>query len=127
MALVYAGAYTVMGLQVALPFFLVASIVLAITVLYDMRHMVIPHALSVVLGVLSLATFFLTPMDAGSRAMTLFSSGICGLLFFALHICSRGRAMGLADTPLVMSLALLAGTRLFQDLFFRFGLAHLLG
>lgn len=127
MGLLFVGAYLSIGLVSVLPFFLLALVVLAIIVLYDLRHTVIPHPLSVVFGAIALTVFFLTPMPTDVRGLVLMSAGGYGLIFFALHVLSRGRAMGLADTPLVMSLTLLAGTRAFSGLLLSFWIGALIG
>lgn len=127
MALLFVGAYLSIGVAPALPFFLAALVVLAITVLYDMRHTVIPHPLSILLGMLAFTTFVVMPMDMGTRGLVLLSAGLYGLAFFALHMLSRGRAMGLADTPLVMSLTLLAGTQAFAGLMLSFWIGAVIG
>lgn len=127
LAVLFARAYVLFGISTSLLFLLVAVFFLVIIVLYDLRHTIIPHGLSVLFALSALGFFIVTPMTAGDRGLTLFSAAIYGLLFLGLHVLSRGRAMGLADAPLVMSLTLLAGVQAFSGLLLSFWIGALVG
>ncbi len=105
----FALAYLKLGLSLALLLFLLALCTLAFVVLYDLRHTVVPIAASNTLLVVSLAFAYVTARSMSELGLALLIAGATGLFFFALHFFSRGRAMGLGDTPVALSLSLLAG------------------
>lgn len=77
----------------------------AITI-YDLRHKVIPDGLSYAAAVLAALTAYLT----GSHALIDWLAGpILAAFFGALWLATRGRAIGLGDAKLALSIGLLLG------------------
>lgn len=93
-----------------------AGIVLLITlpillgvVLYDLMHTVVPWQGSVLLFLSTLAFAIAREGITPALGYTLLCASGIALAFLLLHVCSGGRAMGLGDTPIALSLSLLAG------------------
>lgn len=120
-------AYLHIGLIIALPFVLIALSLLLALVLYDLNHQILPFsllALFVIAGALS--GFFL------SQSFTQFSNTFLTALSIAaflalIHFLSRGRAMGLADSPFVFGLSLLVGPAAFPGFVFSFWIGAVIG
>ncbi len=120
-----AGGY-MFGFTPVLAVFLVFSVVLFFTVIYDLRHLIVPIGSSVALIVLALA---FTGMRYGvmlSLPIGLVAA-IIALGFFLLYALSRGRAMGLGDTPVAFACALVAGNQAFPGLLYSFWIGALIG
>ena len=126
-AAIFVFSYRTIGLSLALPFLLVALTLLFIIVLYDLRHTIIPYGLSALLGAVSFIYFVLTVENGEQAGLTLFLGGLFALAFLALHVFSRGRAMGLGDAPLVLFLSLLAEGQAFAGLLFSFWIGAVIG
>lgn len=127
LAVSFAAAYHLFGLTPVLPCFLAALIVLLFIVLYDLRHMIVPSGSSTLLIALSLAVAVLRAPAEQALGLVLLMAGTISLFFFLLHVCSRGRAMGLGDAPVALGLSLLAGTQAFAGLLFSFWIGALYG
>lgn len=109
---VFVLGYLALGLSLSLALFLAIAVVLAFIVLYDLRHTVVPVFASSTLITLCLVYALLASPSAQALGATLLSSGAVGLFFFLAYALSRGRAMGLGDTPVALALALLVGSGL---------------
>lgn len=105
----FALAYLSFGLSPLLPLFLLALTLLAALVLYDLAHQILPPFLLALFLLASGAFGYLSAPDAEALRVSLIVAGAFALFFFALFALSAGRAMGLADAPLVAGLAFLAG------------------
>lgn len=124
----FALAYLKLGFSPALLALLGTFSVLAFIVLYDLRHTVVPAVASSMLIILSLAYALLTSGGAEQLGQTLMVAGAIGLAFFLLHYVSKGRAMGLGDSPVALALALLTGGSLaFAGLLFSFWIGAVIG
>ena len=124
----FALAYLKLGLSIALLVLLGLFSVLTFIVLYDLRHTVVPTAASTLLVVLSLLYALLTSGGPEQLGQTLLVAGVIGFAFFLLHYVSRGRAMGLGDSPVALALALLTGGSLaFAGLLFSFWIGAVIG
>ena len=124
----FALAYLKLGLSIVLLALLAAFSVLMFIVLYDLRHTVGPTVASTLLVVLSLVYALLTSGGAEQLGQTLLVAGIIGFAFFLLHYVSRGRAMGLGDSPVALALALITGGSLaFAGLLFSFWIGAVIG
>lgn len=124
----FALAFLKLGFVLALIPLLLAFVLLTFIVLYDLRHTVVPPGASTLLIVLSLAyavlAYGITPMLGGALLM----AGIVGLGFFLLFALSRGRAMGLGDSPVALALALIVGGSLaLPGLLFSFWIGAIVG
>ncbi len=120
-------AYLKLGLTIALVSVLVALTLLLALVLYDLAHQILPpKLLTPFLLVSALAGFLQSPtLDLWYGEVL---TALCIGLFLALiHVVSRGRAMGLADAPFALSLALLTGYTALSGFIFSFWIGALIG
>lgn len=120
-------AYTMRGPSASLPFMLLALSTLLALVLYDVNHQILP---SVLLGafvmVSAAAGFYLAPsLEAFSLSVIVALLIACSLAL--IHLFSGGRAMGLADAPLVFGLALLVGPAALPGFVFSFWIGAVIG
>ncbi|MDQ1299565.1 MAG: leader peptidase (prepilin peptidase) / N-methyltransferase [Patescibacteria group bacterium] len=121
-------AYLKLGLSLALIMILAAFAVLAFIVMYDLRHTVVPTTASTLLIVSSLGYALLTSGGNMHLGQTLLVAGVMGFLFFMVHFLSRGRAMGLGDSPVALALSLLTGGSLaIAGLLFSFWIGAVVG
>ncbi|MDB5265558.1 MAG: Leader peptidase (Prepilin peptidase) / N-methyltransferase [Parcubacteria group bacterium] len=127
LAIAFAAAYHLFGFSLVLPFFLVALIVLLFIVLYDLRHMIVPTGSSTLLLVLSVIVAVLRAPALQALGLVFLVAGAIAIFFFLLHVCSRGRAMGLGDAPVALALSLLVGTQAIAGLMFSFWVGALYG
>lgn len=115
------------GLSFALLFLLSALLVLMFIVLYDLRHMIVPPVASTLLILLSLA-YAVSMWGTGELlGIVLILSGSIALFFFLLFALSKGRAMGLGDSPVALALSLLAGPQALAGLLFSFWIGAVIG
>lgn len=117
---VFVVAYLSLGLSFELLIFLVALIVLFFIVRYDLRHTVIPPYANLLFALCAVVFAYMTAPSLGAFLEIVFVAGVFGGAFLLLHLLSQGRAMGLADAPLVFSLSLLAGVYAFGGLLLSF-------
>jgi prepilin signal peptidase PulO-like enzyme (type II secretory pathway) len=120
-------AYRTIGFDAALPFFLLSLSLLAILVLYDLAHQILPpKLLGAFLGVSAISGFLRAPtLDIWYQEVLI---AFCVGAFLALiHVLSRGRAMGFADAPFVFALALLIGPHAFSGFIFSFWIGAVIG
>ncbi len=109
MALAVLSAFVIHGLTPAFFILLAALLVLLFIVLYDIRHTIVsmrPVVGFVVIAILYRAVLAPDPLSLG---LSLMVAGVAASIFLAFHVFSRGRAMGLGDTPVVLGLAILTG------------------
>lgn len=123
----FALSYFTLGFTLPLaPFLLSLSLLLAL-VLYDLAHQILPSSLLAVFVVASAATgFFIAPSPSAFYSSLVTALAIAMSLAL-IHYLSRGRAMGLADAPLVFGLALLAGTNALSGFIFSFWIGAVIG
>lgn len=126
LGIAFALSYSVIGPVLALAPFLVALAVLAFIVLYDLRHTIVPPTASSLLFALSFS-YALLAFSEEALAGIFITSGVIGLFFLALHVFSRGKAMGLGDAPVALALSCLAGPFAFSGLLFSFWIGALCG
>lgn len=123
LGILFAVAYMQFGLSFVLLWFLLALLVLAFIVLYDLRHtLVLPQASA---ALILLALCF--RLAVGGVWYALAAACCIALFFFLLYALSRGRAMGLGDTPVSFGLALLSGPAALPGLFFSFWIGGVIG
>lgn len=121
-------AYLKLGLSLALLVLLGLFSVLAFVVLYDLRHTVVPSIASSLLVILSATYAVLVSGGAEQLGQSLVVAGGIGLAFFLLHFASKGRLMGLGDSPIALALALMTGGSLaFAGLLFSFWIGAVIG
>lgn len=120
-------SFLMFGISLALVCFLTALCVLAFVVIYDLRHTLVPPGGSSLL-IASCAVFALaTAQTLSSLVHTTLIAGVIALFFFGLYYFSKGRAMGLGDTPVSFALALLAGERALPGFLFSFWIGGVIG
>lgn len=123
----FAYAYVVFGITLGLLAFLLSLSLLTFIVLYDLRHTIVPPLASTLL-VLSSAMFaFSMSSSLHQLGYTLLVAGSIGLGFFLLYALSRGRVMGLGDSPVALALSLLAGPYALSGLMFSFWIGAVVG
>jgi prepilin signal peptidase PulO-like enzyme (type II secretory pathway) len=124
----FALAFGSLGLEPALPIMLAALVTLTFVVLYDLRHTVVPLAGSVLLFIFSFLFALLTSSGSPELGLSFLSAGLVALFLFLLYALSQGRAMGLGDAPVALSLALLVGGgQALAGLLFSFWIGALFG
>jgi leader peptidase (prepilin peptidase) / N-methyltransferase len=123
----FALAYVRLGLTLALALMLIALALLLALVLYDLAHQILPSSLLYPFVVVSAVTGYLSAASTrdfiGVLLVALLIAGSLALL----HIFSRGRAMGLADAPLALALALLTGSAALTGFVFSFWVGAVVG
>lgn len=124
---VFALGYWFIGPTLALPAFCAAVAVLAFIVLYDLRHTIVPRVASSALIVCAIMFALLSTGVDYMFGVSLVVASIIGLAFLALHVFTRGKAMGIADAPVAFALALLAAPYAFTGLLFSFWIGAVWG
>lgn len=124
---VFLGAFLFFGLTLQLGLFLLALLPLAFIVIYDLRHTLVPMEASALFIFLSLVFAFVQAGSLVSLIPTIaYAAGIAAF-FFLLFALSRGRAMGLGDTPVSFGLGLLAAHASLAGLLFSFWVGGVIG
>ncbi len=116
-----------LGLTFSLGWFLLALSVLVFIVAYDLRHTVVPQTASTLLVLFSVAFALSSQSVVYLLGTTLLTAGIIGLGFYLAHVLSKGRAMGLADTPIAFALSLLVAPYALSGLLFSFWIGAVWG
>lgn len=127
LAALFFFAYQMLGASLSLALLLFVLLVLAFIVLYDLRHTVVPPVASALLLISSLAFAYSVAPSLASFGAALFSGGVIGLAFLLAFALSRGRAMGLGDAPVALSLSLVAAPYAFSGLLFSFWIGAVVG
>ncbi|MES2668743.1 MAG: prepilin peptidase [Patescibacteria group bacterium] len=124
----FALAFFMHGLTAPLVPLLLVFATLAFIVLYDLRHTIVPPVSSTLLIVFALAYRALVSGGNDALGLSLMIAGLIGLGFFLIYALSKGRAMGLGDSPVALALALLAGSSLaIPGLLFSFWIGAVIG
>lgn len=120
-------AYLKLGLTFALPLVLASLALLLALVLYDLAHQILPAKLLWLFVAVSAIAAFVGATSRTGFYQTLFVASLIALSLAAIHFFSRGRAMGLADAPLALGLALLTGSAAFSGFIFSFWIGAVVG
>lgn len=112
---------------ILLALFLLAISLLVFIVLYDLRHTLVPAGSSNLFLMVTLAYAWFAAPSLPAFGITLMVSGLIGLAFFLLYACSRGRAMGLGDSPVALGLSFLTGNAALAGLLFSFWIGGAIG
>jgi len=99
-----------LGVTPELFFFLVSVSILAFIVLYDLRHMIVPMLASGLFVLSALFFAYLTALGLQDFGHTLLVSGGIAIAFFLVYFLSKGRVMGLGDSPIALGLGILVGS-----------------
>lgn len=127
LGILFAAGYYTFGLSLTFFVFLCVVLVLGFVVIYDLRHTLVPPGASVAFVLLSI--LFVLVRTPGLHALLVsfaYAFGIA-LFFFCLYTFSRGRVMGLGDTPMAFGCALLAGSHAIAGLLFSFWIGGVIG
>ncbi len=127
LGILFAASYATLGLTLELIPFLAALCVLVFIVIYDLRHTLIPAPASSLLIAFGVLYAVLSAPDMLALLLTFAYAAGIALFFFCLYVFSRGRAMGLGDTPLSFGLALLAGNLAIAGFLFSFWVGGVIG
>ena len=120
-------AYLNLGFTPALPFFLLSLSVLLALVLYDLAHHILPSSLLFVFIVSSIVTDFLFSPSLSAFSSNILTAFLIATFLALIHFASRGRYMGLADSPFTFGLALLVGPSAFTGFVFSFWIGAVIG
>jgi leader peptidase (prepilin peptidase)/N-methyltransferase len=127
LAVVFAFAYLRLGFSLSLLFFLVALAILEFIVVYDLKHTIVPPSSSLALFLVALSFSIIASPTLGDFGLSLIAGGAIGFAFLLLHALSGGRAMGLGDAPVALSLSLLTAPYALGGLMFSFWIGALCG
>lgn len=120
-------AYLTLGFTIALPFMCTALALLLALVLYDLAHQILPPPLLYGFVAASLLSGYLSSPSFGAFSHILLVAFLIALSLAAIHVFSRGRAMGFADAPLAFGLSMLVGTAAFPGFIFSFWIGAVIG
>lgn len=123
----FALSYFYLGLGMPLLLLFLILGILTFTVLYDLRHTVVPTSASTLLLLACTVFAVITARSVSDLGITFLTAGCIALGFFLLHVGSRGRAMGLGDAPIALALSLLVASRALSGLLFSFWIGALFG
>jgi leader peptidase (prepilin peptidase) / N-methyltransferase len=123
----FVGAYLTLGLTLSLVAMLVALSLLLALVLYDLSHHILPTPLLYAFLAVSALTGYLTASTPDAFLQTSLIALLIAGSLLVLHLLSRGRAMGLADAPLALALALLVGPQALSGFLFSFWIGAVVG
>lgn len=124
---VFVLEYLFFALTPVLPLVYLFTFLLMIVVLYDLRHTIVPFKLSLSLVVLGGVIAFIRTDSLTTFGVVCMEAGLIALFFYLLHVLSRGRWMGLGDTPIALSLSLFITTQAIAGLLFSFWAGALVG
>jgi prepilin signal peptidase PulO-like enzyme (type II secretory pathway) len=128
LGVLFAASYYTFGLGMPLLLFLISLCVLLFVVLYDIRHTIVPAKAATFFVLVSAGFAYLTSFDSTDFGITLLFAGVIGMAFFLMYALSRGRVMGLGDSPIALGLSLLVGFgSAFAGLIFSFWIGALYG
>ncbi len=120
--------YLSLGISLSLAALFAVLTTLTFIVLYDLRHTVVPVLASTLLIVFSFLYALSVSGSLGEFGASLLAAGLVGMAFLAAHVCSRGRMMGLGDSPVALALALMVGAPLaLAGLIFSFWIGAVVG
>lgn len=120
-------SYLAFGISPELVVFFLYVVVLFAVVLYDVRHTIVPPVASGILLVLSVVFSLVATSDYRVLGLSYITAGCIGLGFFLLHLFSKGRAMGLGDAPIALSLSILVAPYALGGLLFSFWIGAVVG
>ena len=123
----FALFFVELGLSWSLVVMLFFVSVLAVVVLYDLRHMIVPPAASTLLVLIGALFLYVQVSDLSRIGEALLVAGAIGLGFFLLYLLSKGRAMGLGDTPVAFALSLVTYPYAFAGLLLSFWIGAVIG
>ena len=127
LGVLFALAYLKIGATLALPFMLIALTLVLGIVWYDFEHTIIPPVLLWPLIACALIVAVLSAPDLTALLLVVYPALLMGSSLALIHLASSGRAMGFADAPFTLGLALLVGPTAFTGFVFSFWIGGLFG
>ena len=109
LSFMYAKNYMVDVIFYFLPYLLAVMSILLVTVVYDIRHKIIPDGLVFFFILLSLARPIVFPLPGEDLVFSLLSGPVFALPFVAIFFFSRGKWIGLGDAKLVLGIGWFLG------------------
>ena len=90
---------------------LLAGVALAMLAAYDLKWFLLPDKLTIIVGVLGVATVAIACLQSGNPLVTILSAvgaaGVLSGLYLVLYLASRGKWVGFGDVKLGLGLAFL--------------------
>ena len=120
-------SYLNLGITFALSFFLMSLSILLALVLYDLSHQILPSSLLAVFVMTSVVARFSMSPSISEFSFSLIIAFSIAAFFALIHFASSGRAIGLADAPLSLGLALLVGPAALPGFIFSFWIGAVIG
>lgn len=123
----FALAYLTLGLESALAPALVALALLLALVLYDQAHQILPPSLLFAFVPVAALTGYLSAPSIAAFGVSLMYAGAFAFVLALINFASKGRAMGLSDSPLVFGLSLMVGGNAFAGFLYSFWIGAFVG
>ena len=127
LGLLFVGAYYRLGISLGLVGMVLSLIFLLALVLYDFAHQILPPGLLALFISMSALTCLLISGSMLTFFEMLLVAVAVATFHAMIHFFSGGRAMGLADAPLVFGLALLTGGTAVSGFVFSFWIGAVVG
>ena len=127
LGLLFLAGYLDFGLTPTFAVYLITLLPLGFIVIYDLRHTLVPTEASSLFIVLALVFALMRAGGAHELFVTFAYAFGVAFFMFCLYALTRGRGMGLGDTPVSFGLALFAGLRAIDGLFFSFWIGGVIG
>ncbi|MDB5244415.1 MAG: prepilin peptidase [Parcubacteria group bacterium] len=127
LGILFVISYLKLGLSVSLLITLVSLALMLALVLYDFAHQILPPVLLIPFVLSSAIAAYVGASSFADLMHTGFIALILAGILAALHFGSRGRAMGLADTPFVLGLAFLVGPLAISGFVYSFWIGAVVG
>ncbi|MEK7157407.1 MAG: prepilin peptidase, partial [Patescibacteria group bacterium] len=123
----FALSYLTLGISITLVFMLLSLSILLVLVLYDLAHQILPPSLLGAFVVVSAGAAFVNASSITLFLEMLRNASFIAAVLAAIHLLSRGRAIGFSDAPLAFGLALLVGPSAFSGFIFSFWIGAVIG
>ncbi len=120
-------SYLTIGLTPALPLFLISLSLLLALVLYDLAHHILPTSFLAMFVATSAASGFFLAASLSAFYSSFLTAFLVATSLALVHLLSGGRAMGFADAPLSLGLALLVGDAALSGFVFSFWIGAVVG
>lgn len=120
LGILFAASFLSVGFTPPLLLMLIALALLFALVLYDLMHQILPTSLLAPFVLVSAVYGYVQAQDLYTFGISVFVACILAGIILAIHLFSKGRAMGFADAPLVYGLALLSGAHAIAGFVFSF-------
>ena len=123
----FLAGYLTFGLSQPFLLYILALLPLGFIIIYDLRHTLVPAEASGIFIMLALIFMLLRAGSVHAIFIALAYAFGVALFIFCLYALTRGRGMGLGDTPVSFGLALFAGQQALAGLLFSFWIGGVIG